>query len=126
MAPKPNPDAIEPSGATRPTVLSLAVREKAALFAAYMPSLKNGGIFIPTEKRFQLGEEIYLILTLMDEPTKFPIAGRVAWISFPGSTSRQPGIGVHFPADEAGKAARKRIEELLGGAVRSPRPTHTI
>ncbi|MBL4950948.1 hypothetical protein JK635_01660, partial [Neobacillus sp. YIM B02564] len=59
----------EISGATppRPSVLSLSVKEKAALYAAYMPFLANGGIFVPTSRSHQLGDEIYLILSLMDD-----------------------------------------------------------
>ena len=110
----------------RPSVLSLAIKEKAALYAAYMPYLKNGGIFVPTTKPYQLGDEVYLILTLMDDPAKLPIAGKVIWVSPAGGGSRQPGIGVHFPADEAGLNARKKIEDLLGTALKSARPTHTI
>lgn len=116
----------QPANAGRPAVLSLAIKEKAALYAAYMPYLKNGGIFVPTHRTYQLGDEVYLILTLLDDPTKFPVAGKVVWISPAGGGSRQPGIGVHFPGDEAGMLARKRIEELLGSALRSSRPTHTI
>ena len=65
----------------RPSVLSLAIKEKSALYAAYMPFLTNGGIFVPTNKAYQLGDEIYLILSLMDDPSKYPIAGKVAWIT---------------------------------------------
>jgi type IV pilus assembly protein PilZ len=113
-------------GGARPAILSLAIKEKAALYAAYMPYLKNGGIFVPTNRPYKLGDEVYLILTLMDDPTKYPIAGRVVWISPAGGTARTPGIGVHFPPDETGIAARRRIEELLGAAIKSGRPTHTI
>jgi len=111
---------------SRPAVLSLAIKEKAALYAAYMGYLRNGGIFVPTNKPYQLGDEVYLILTLMDDPTKLPIAGRVVWISPAGAGQRQPGIGVHFPPDESGAAARARIEQILGTALKSARPTHTI
>jgi type IV pilus assembly protein PilZ len=110
----------------RPAVLSLAIKEKAALYAAYMAYLKNGGIFVPTTRAYKLGDEVYLILTLMDDPTKLPVAGRVVWISPAGGANRTPGIGVHFPADESGAIARKRIEDILGAALRSSRPTHTI
>ena len=110
----------------RPSVLSLSIKEKAALYAACMPYLKNGGIFVPTSKTYQLGDEVYLILTLMDDPTKLPIAGKVVWVSAPGGRSRQPGIGVHFPADESGVTARKTIEGILGAALKSARPTLTI
>lgn len=116
---------VAPTG-SRPAVLSLAIKEKAALYAAYMPYLKHGGIFVPTNRPYKLGDEVYLILTLMDDPTKYPIAGRVVWVSPAGGTARTPGIGVHFPADESGAAARRRIEELLGAALKSGRQTHTI
>ena len=119
-------NAANKNDGARPAVLSLSIKEKAALYAAYMPYLKNGGIFVPTNRPYKLGDEVYLILTLMDDPTKYPIAGRVVWISPAGGTSRTPGIGVHFPSDETGIAARRRIEEILGAAVRSGRPTHTI
>jgi type IV pilus assembly protein PilZ len=120
----PDPNAPQP---TRPSVLSLAIKEKAALYAAYMPFLKNGGMFVPTTKPYKLGDEIYLILSLMDDPNKYPIAGEVAWIT-PASANnnKAQGIGVHFPADEAGQRARLRIEEILGAALRSARATHTL
>ena len=111
----------------RPSVLSLAIKEKAALYAAYMPFLKNGGMFVPTNKAYKLGDEVYLILSLMDDPNKYPIAGKVAWITPAGANnSKAQGIGVQFPADETGQRAKARIEEILGAALRSSRATHTL
>ena len=111
----------------RPSVLSLAIKEKAALYAAYMPFLKNGGMFVPTTKPYKIGDEIYLILSLMDDPNKYPIAGKVAWITPAGANnSKAQGIGVHFPDDAAGQRAKARIEEILGAALRSARATHTL
>ncbi|QGZ37732.1 type IV pilus assembly protein PilZ [Pseudoduganella flava] len=116
-----------PAPATRPAVLSLAIREKAALYAAYMPFLKNGGIFVPTQKPYRIGDEIYLILSLMDDTNKYPIAGKVVWITPAGAhNNKAQGIGVHFPDDEAGQRTRARIEEILGAALRSSRATHTL
>jgi type IV pilus assembly protein PilZ len=111
----------------RPSVLSLAIKEKAALYAAYMPFLKNGGMFVPTNKAYKIGDEVYLILSLMDDANKYPIAGKVAWVTPAGANnSKAQGIGVHFPADETGQRARARIEEILGAALRSSRATHTL
>ncbi|MEO7493916.1 MAG: PilZ domain-containing protein [Massilia sp.] len=113
--------------AARPSVLSLAIKEKAALYAAYMPFLKNGGVFVPTNKAYNLGDEIYLILALMDDPQKYPIAGKVAWVTpAAANNNKAQGIGVHFPDDETGTRARLRIEEILGAALRSSRATHTL
>jgi type IV pilus assembly protein PilZ len=111
----------------RPSVLSLAVKEKASLYAAYMPFLTHGGIFVPTNKTYRLGDEIYLILSLMDDPGKYPVAGKVAWVTPPGAVNnRVQGIGVHFPDDESGRRVRRRIEEILGAALGSSRATHTL
>jgi type IV pilus assembly protein PilZ len=122
-----NPNDTSAVQAPRPSVLSLAIKEKAALYAAYMPFLKNGGVFVPTNKPYKIGDEIYLILSLMDDPSKYPIAGKVAWIT-PASAAnnKAQGVGVHFPADESGQKARLRIEEILGAALRSSRATHTL
>lgn len=115
------------AGVARPSVLSLAIKEKSALYAAYMPFLINGGIFVPTNKPYKLGDEIYLILTLMEDPNKYPIAGKVAWVTPAGAhNSKAQGIGVHLPADESGTRVRQRIEELLGAALGSSRVTHTL
>jgi type IV pilus assembly protein PilZ len=112
----------------RPSVLSLNINSKSALYAAYMPFLKNGGIFIPTTRRYAIGDEVFMLLALMNDPGKLPIAGTVVWIVPPGAqNSRAQGIGVHFKNDESGVEAKRRIEGLLGSAVmQSNRPTHTM
>ena len=121
------PTAGGTATSARPSVLALPIKEKAALYAAYMPFLTNGGIFVPTNKPYKLGDEIYLILTLMDDPTKYPIAGKIVWITPPGANNNKAqGIGVHFAADESGQRVKVRIEELLGAALRSSRTTHTL
>lgn len=120
-------NALNAPSPSRPSVLSLSIKEKSALFSAYMPFLKNGGIFVPTNKSYNLGEEIYVILTLLDDPSKYPIAGKVAWVTPSGAgNNKSQGIGVHFPSDESGIRVRLRVEEVLGGSLRSTRATHTI
>jgi type IV pilus assembly protein PilZ len=111
----------------RPSVLSLSIKEKSALHAAYMPFLTNAGIFVPTNKPYKIGDEIYLILTLMDDPNKYPIAGKVVWITPAGANnSKAQGIGVHFPGDDSGRRVKQCIEDMLGAALRSTRSTHTL
>ena len=122
-------DHADPKTATapRPSVLSLNINSKSALYAAFMPTLRNGGIFIPTTRAYHLGDEVFMLLSLMDDPTKLPIAGTVVWITPPGAkNSKAQGIGVHFKNDESGIEARRKIEGLLGGVMQSTRPTHTM
>ncbi|MGD9945471.1 MAG: PilZ domain-containing protein [Burkholderiaceae bacterium] len=114
------------SGGPRPGVVQLAIREKAALYAAYMPFIDGGGLFVPTTRAAHVGDELYLILSLMDEPNKLPVTGKVVWITPAGTPGRQQGLGIRFAKDEAGEQARNRIETLLGGALKANRPTHTL
>jgi type IV pilus assembly protein PilZ len=111
----------------RPGLLSLNISSKSALYAAYMPLLRNGGIFIPTARHYVLGDEVFMLLSLMEDPTKLPIAGSVVWITPAGAqNSKAQGIGVQFKNDESGGDARRKIEALLGSVMQSSRSTHTI
>ena len=67
-----------PSTAPRPSVMQLAIKEKAALYAAYIPFFAEGGIFVPTQRDYKLGDDVYVLLTLPDDPQRYPVAGRVA------------------------------------------------
>lgn len=111
----------------RPGVLSLSIKERSALFAAYMPFIKGGGLFIPTNKSYKMGEEVFMLLTLVDDPSKLPVSGKVVWVT-PGGAhgGRTQGVGVQFALNESGKAAQNKIEGLLGGSLKSVRPTHTM
>jgi type IV pilus assembly protein PilZ len=111
----------------RPSVLSLNINSKSALYAAFMPHLRNGGIFIPTTRSYALGDEVFMLLSLMEDPTKLPIAASVVWITPAGAQNgRAQGVGVQFTNDESGQEARRKIEGLLGGVLQSARPTHTL
>lgn len=110
----------------KPSVLSLAIKEKAALYAAYMPFIQGGGLFIPTNKPFNIGDEVFMLLSLLDNPDKLKVAGRVVWISPVTHGNRPQGIGVQLSEKDGGLQARNQIEGLLGNALKSQRPTHTM
>ena len=119
------PGITQDSQMLRPSVMSLAIKDRAGLYAAYMPFLQHGGIFVPGARPCQLGDEVFLLLTLMQDDPRYPVAGKVAWI-MPAGSNRSAGIGVQFPDDETGIRVKRRIEELLGTALGASRPTHTI
>ncbi len=112
---------------SRPSVIQLVFREKGALYAAYIPLFNEGGLFVPTLREYKLGEDIYLLLSLPDDPQRYPVAGKVAWIT-PANASggRTQGVGVRFPNDEKTRALKVKIEEILGTAIQSSKPTQTV
>lgn len=111
----------------RPSVIQLAIKEKAALYAAYIPMFKDGGIFIPSAREHRLGDDVYVLITLPDDPQRYPVAGKVAWITpARASGNRTQGVGVRFPNDEKSQQLKIKIEQILGTALGSDRPTQTI
>jgi type IV pilus assembly protein PilZ len=115
-----------PAG-VRPSVLSMNINSKSALYASYIPFFTNGGIFVPTPKIYKIGDEVFVLLQLMDDPTKHAVAAAVAWVTPAGAQGgKTQGVGLHFAGDEAGKGLRARIETILAGLVGSNRPTHTL
>jgi len=124
------PGAAVPAAAAagaRPSVIQLVFREKGALYAAYIPLFTDGGLFVPTTRDYKLGEDIYLLLTLPDDPQRYPVAGKVAWLTpanAPGG--RTQGVGVRFPSDEKTRLLKLKIEEILGAHISSSKPTQTI
>ncbi|MEZ5644236.1 MAG: PilZ domain-containing protein [Burkholderiaceae bacterium] len=115
------------SPAARPSVIQLSIKEKAALYAAYIPLFSDGGIFIPSSRDYRLGDDVYVLLSLPDDPQRYPVAGKVAWVT-PAKVQggRTQGVGIRFPADEKSRQLKLKIEEILGANLGSDRPTQTI
>jgi type IV pilus assembly protein PilZ len=110
----------------RQGILSLTIKDLNALYDAYMQFVQNGGLFIPTPKKYQLGDDVFMLLSLLDEPDRIPVAGKVIWITPPGAEGNRPaGIGVQF-SDQDGGQTRNKIEGYLAGLLKSDRPTQTM
>lgn len=126
LTPRPLSASPAPTSA-RPSVVQLAIKEKAALYAAYIPLFAEGGVFIPTSRDYKLGDDVYVLMTLPDDTQRYPIAGKVAWITpARAAGSRTQGVGIRFPADDKSRLLKLKIEEILGAHLASDRPTQTI
>ena len=112
--------------APRQGILALSIKDKSALYAAYMPFVVNGGLFIPTNRDYEMGQEVFLLLNLMEETERLPVVGKIIWKTPPRSGNyRSSGIGVQF-SDQDGGIVRNKIETYLAGALASDRSTHTM
>ena len=124
---QPAARAAAPSGltvpapaATRPSVIQLVFRERGALYAAYMPMFSEGGIFVPTTRDYKLGEDIYLLLSLPDDPQRYPVAGKVGWITpakpreldYADTEDRQFCQGVRASPARSARDIRSRFRDL--------------
>jgi type IV pilus assembly protein PilZ len=110
----------------KPGLLTLTIKDKSALYLAYMPFVQNGGLFIPTKSDYTLGDEVFMLLNLMGEAEKIPVAGQVIWLTPIGAQGkRTAGIGVQFSPQDSG-TTRAKIENYLAGALGGDKATHTM
>src|SRR5690242_2336930 len=97
----------------QPEVLNLVIKDKNVLYVAYMSFVTNGGLFIPTQRAFNFGATVSLILNLLDESEKYACLAKIVWITPKGAQgNRAPGIGVQFLGEE-GKKLKAKIETYL-------------
>jgi type IV pilus assembly protein PilZ len=107
-------------------LLKLDIPDKQALYAAYMPFIENGGLFVPTAKPYRIGDEVFLLVNLAEESERMPVAGRVVWVTPVGAQGkRQAGIGIQF-SDKDGGTTQKKIEASLAGMLESDVATLTM
>ncbi|GAB4393029.1 MAG: PilZ domain-containing protein [Gammaproteobacteria bacterium] len=108
-------------------VLSVSFLTPNELYLAYMPFIKRGGLFIATNETYVMGEEVFMLLKLLDEPKKYPLVGTVVWLTPRGAQGgMRAGIGVQFDASEDAEMVRKKIETYLAGTANSERRTDTM
>ena len=113
------------AGANKPGLLTLTIKDKSALYLAYMPFVKNGGLFIPTNSNYRLGDEVFMLLNLMGEDEKLPVAGRVIWVTPKGAqgnrASARPASACSSPSRTAARP-RRRSRPISPVRSRATRP----
>lgn len=110
-------------------VLQLRLESKPVIYASYMSFLEYGGVFLPTDDKFDMGEEILLVLELvgLGKTEKIFIKTNVCWINAnPSASGRPKGIGLAFGSDESGLKAKTIFENILSGLLHNERPTYTL
>ena len=102
-------------------LLQLSIRDKIALHSHYMPFIRHGGIFIPTDRVYKFGETIGMVLRFLDRGKKLVITGKVVWISPQSSnhSSHNPGVGLQFVGNTRHDVQRA-IEIYLGDLATRP------
>ena len=110
----------------RKGIISLSINDRAALYTAYMSFVENGGVFVPTNRPYELGDKVFLLLRLMDASEPMIATASVVWITPTGSQgNKTEGIGVRFDESDNGETKRV-IEDHLAGMLSSGRATHTM
>ncbi|MBL4567639.1 MAG: PilZ domain-containing protein [Porticoccus sp.] len=112
-------------GGVRNGILNLSIKDSQALYAAYMSFVQNGGLFIATRRTYMLGDEVFLLLDLIDEPERIPLTGKVIWVTPKGlGGSRREGVGIQL--NEKHADIQTKFEAYLAGLIDGVKPTNTM
>ena len=107
-------------------MLNLQLKDRESLCKSYLSFLEEGGLFVETAETYQLGDEVFLLVTLPESEERHPIASTVIWITPAGAAGNHPrGIGVRFGAKDEGKLHNK-VEKILADMIDSDIPTYTM
>lgn len=107
--------------------IAITFKDAGQVVEAYMPFLRDGGFFIPTEREFSLGDELFIVLTLPDNPKqRSPAPAKVVWINPPkASGGRKQGIGVAFTGVQA-PTINNRFKKIIDQSGRRSMMTNTM
>ena len=104
-------------------IISVAIKDKTALHANYMPFIRGGALYAASDKRYKLGDDVVLSLKLLTEGKKLAVPGRVVWMS-PSQGQGIEGVGIQF-IGRTKDVVRSTIESILGDLAKKPSVYHT-
>lgn len=100
-----------------PKRLALLLDNSDDLFRHYMPLIKDGGIFVPTQEPFDFHENVVIQVALQSENKKILVPGVVVWITPPNHG--KAGVGIRF-AGEQKSTVKRYIETLIAKRMLNP------
>ncbi len=107
-------------------ILNYPIKDIPMLYASYLPFIKNGGIFIPSNQSKKLGDDVFVAITLPGSSQRMPLNGKVVWLNQKAQAGRPQGFAVQFGTDATGLQVKNEVERLLAGKIDSPQSTFTM
>ena len=106
-------------------IIQANMPDKESLQASYMPYILGGGLFVTSQQVVNLGDELLVITSLPNQTQKFPVTGKVIWISPKRHGMKPQGFAIQLAGDK-GVQFRNEAERLLAGSLNADKPTFTM
>lgn len=106
-------------------IIQANLPDKESLQASYMPYVTGGGLFIASQQTVQMGQELFVVANLPNQSQKFPITGKVIWISPKKHGMKPQGFAIQL-SGEKGVQFRNEAERVLAGSLNADKPTFTM
>ncbi len=106
-------------------IINHPIRDLQALYNSYLPFVSGGALFIPSNRTVQLGEDVFVVITLPESMERTPLTGKVVWVTHRTQGLRPAGFALQLSGED-GQKMSSTIDKLLVGALNSDRPTYTM
>lgn len=107
-------------------ILTCHIEDTATLYASYLSFVENGALFVPSSLVQQLGDEVFIAVTLPNSSERLPMNGKVVWINHKSQSNRPAGFAVQIGKDPSGLRIKNEVERLLAGKIDSQQATYTM
>ncbi|MBF0658841.1 MULTISPECIES: PilZ domain-containing protein [Psychrobacter] len=107
-------------------VLTCHIENIEMLYASYLSFVSNGALFVPSTQDQQLGDEVFIAVTLPNSSERLPMNGKVVWINSKTQGGRPAGFAVQIGTDISGQRIKNEVERLLAGKVDGLQATYTM
>ncbi len=107
-------------------IIKVPIPSKQDLIKMYIQQFKNGGLFVKGRFDYDLGADVFLLITLPETNESIAVNASVNWISPETAVGYPAGIGVQFTGDKTGLEARSKIEIMLGGLLQNQQVSYTF
>ena len=107
-------------------ILTCHIEDVATLYASYLSFVENGALFVPSTLAQQLGDEVFIAVTLPNSSERLPMNGKIVWINHTAQANRPAGFAVQIGTDAAGQKIKHEVERLLAGKIDSQLATYTM
>lgn len=107
-------------------ILTCHIENTEMLYASYLSFVSNGALFVPSNQAQQLGNEVFIAITLPNSSERLPMNGKVVWINSKTQGGRPAGFAVQIGTDIAGQRIKNEVERLLAGKIDGLQSTYTM
>ena len=107
-------------------ILTCHIENIEMLYASYLSFVSNGALFVPSNDAQQLGNEVFIAITLPNSSERLPMNGKVVWINAKTQGGRPAGFAVQIGTDIAGQRIKNEVGRLLAGKIDGLQSTYTM
>ncbi|MGP9687640.1 PilZ domain-containing protein [Psychrobacter sp. AOP22-C1-C5] len=107
-------------------ILTCHIENIETLYASYLSFVSNGALFVPSSQPQQLGNEVFIAITLPNSSERLPMNGKVVWVNAKSQGGRPAGFAVQIGTDIAGQRIKNEVERLLAGKIDGLQSTYTM